>query len=112
MKKITYALLVTSLCFAGGCAQVQGLTGGLETESATTGTSASSSADDAALVSAVEDALNKESSLANADITVTANRGEVTLSGRVPDARTFNRAISAARTAAKRPVKAVDLVYP
>ena len=112
MKKITYALLATSLCFAGGCAQVQELTGSAETESATAGTSAPSSTDDAALVSAVEDALSKESSLADADITVTANRGEVTLSGRVPDARTFNRAISAARTAAKRPVKAVDLVYP
>ena len=112
MKKIIYALLAASLCFAEGCAQVQELTGSAGTESAPAGTSAPSSADDAALVSAVKDALSKESSLANADITVTANRGEVALSGRVPDARTFNRAISAARTAAKRPVKAVDLVYP
>ena len=112
MKKIAPALLAASLCFAGGCAQMQELTGGAETGSTTAGTNASSSPNDAALVSAVKDALSKEASLANADITVTVNQGEVTLSGRVPDARTFNRAISTARTAAKRPVKAVDLVYP
>ena len=112
MKKITYALLSINLCFTASCTQVQKL---VDDEPAVSlGAEPTSSPADAAIASAVETALRRDEMLADADVNVISNQGVVTLSGNVPNALAYNRAISIASRVrgVKRPVKAIDLSYP
>ncbi|MBK8752144.1 MAG: BON domain-containing protein [Candidatus Competibacteraceae bacterium] len=46
-----------------------------------------------------KDAFKQDPQLATASITVTVEKGVVTLSGNAPNAQTYNRAISVARSA-------------
>ena len=112
MKKITYALLLISLCLVASCTQVQERVDGEPTVSL--GDEQTPSAADAAIASAVETALRQDEMLADADVDVMANQGVITLSGNVPNALAYNRAISIAGRVrgVKRPVKAIDLSYP
>lgn len=113
--KPSACVLLSSVLWLGGCAMVPG-TG---TENTASGASAAAQtrparADDAAIIAAVKAALQQDELLTNAAIDVTADNGTVTLRGQVRDAFAYNRAISVASRVqgVKRPVRAVELVYP
>lgn len=64
---------------------------------------------DSELTSAVSNALQQDSQLAG--VSVSAEQGVVTLSGSVPSAQAYNRAISLARSASGRPPVASNLKF-
>jgi osmotically-inducible protein OsmY len=66
---------------------------------------------DSEIVSAIKDAFKQDEQLASAGINVTANQGVVTLSGNVPSAQAYNRAISLARSVTGRPPVAANLKF-
>ncbi len=111
IKKAAHAFLLLGLCWIGGCATTA------EDSSPDAGPSANQAKQgpsDAEITSTVKAALQKDDLLASSDITVTAEQGVVTLSGSVPNALAFNRAISVARRVpgVQPPVIAANLVYP
>jgi hyperosmotically inducible protein len=111
IKKAASALLLLGLCWMGGCATMG------EDSSPDAGPNASQSQqgpNDAEITSAVKAALKEDDLLATSDITVTAEQGVVTLSGSVPNALAYNRAISVARRVpgVQPPVVAANLIYP
>jgi len=111
IKKAAHALLLLSLCWMAGCATIT------EDSASETGPSTSQAkqgSSDAEITSAVKAAFQKDDLLASSDITVTAEQGVVTLSGSVPNALAYNRAISVARRVpgVQPPVVAANLVYP
>jgi osmotically-inducible protein OsmY len=69
---------------------------------------------DSDIASAIKDAFKQDPQLAAASITVTVEKGVVTLSGNAPNAQTYNRAISVARSApgVRPPVIATNLKFP
>lgn len=69
---------------------------------------------DSEIAAAIKDAFKQDSQLANADISVTVDNSMVTLSGNVPNAQTYNRAISLARgvPGVRPPVNASKLRFP
>jgi hyperosmotically inducible protein len=66
---------------------------------------------DSEIVAAIKDAYKQDEQLASANIGVTATQGVVTLSGSVPSAPAYNRAISLARSVTGRPPVAADLKF-
>ena len=68
---------------------------------------------DSDIVSAIKDAFKQDPQLAAASISVNASQGVVTLSGTVPSALVYNRAISVARSApgVRPPVNAANLKF-
>ena len=64
---------------------------------------------DSDMVSAIQDAFKQDAQLAG--INVSANQGVVTLSGSVPSAQAYNRAISVARSVTGRPPVATSLKF-
>ena len=109
MRKILLSvLLLFSLCLAGGCAVPGG--------GSTAGTSAGDGkgVSDAGITSAIKEAFKQDELLSSADIDVTTEQGVVTLSGSVPSAPAYNRAISLARRVpgVKPPVQVGNLMYP
>lgn len=119
MKSVNCVIL-SSVLWLGGCANLPDI--GLGTDStgesgagaATAATTRPAQADDAAIITAVKTALQQDDMLGGTAIDVTANDGVVTLRGQVADAFAYNRAISVASRVqgVKRPVRAVELVYP
>jgi osmotically-inducible protein OsmY len=94
------------LVFLGGCATPDGDTAGSDAavEEATPS--------DSEVASAVETALQEDEMFASAEIDVMVDQGVVTLSGNVPNAPAFNRAISVARRVpGVRYVIAPNLLY-
>ncbi len=71
-------------------------------------------ASDSEITSAIKDAFKQDPQLATASITITVEKGVVTLSGNTPNAQTYNRAISVARSApgVRPPVIATNLKFP
>jgi len=69
---------------------------------------------DSEITSAIKDAFKQDPQLAAASISVAVENGAVTLSGNVPNAQTYNRAISVARSApgVRPPVIATNLKFP
>ena len=69
---------------------------------------------DADITAAINDAFRQDSQLASANIAVAVDKGVVTLSGNAPNAQTYNRAISIARSApgVRPPVIASSLRFP
>lgn len=118
MKKILSASL--AMCLAGvvGCANMMGgssETSGTETSvSQQPGGEAPSGSSDASITTSVKEALRKDGMLGSLNIDVSTSKGVVTLSGNVPDALAYNRAISVARAVpgVRPPVRATNLVYP
>ena len=109
MKKILLsALLLLSLCLAGGCAAP----GGGTTEEA--GAGSGQGVSDSDISAAVKDAFKQDDLLASTSIEVATDKGVVTLSGSVPSAMAYTRAISLARRVpgVKPPVNVDNLVYP
>ena len=68
---------------------------------------------DSDIISTIKDAFKQDPQLAAAGINVSANQGVVTLSGTVPSALVYNRAISVARSApgVRPPVNAANLKF-
>jgi hyperosmotically inducible protein len=104
MRIIIFSLLLVFLVSITGCE--------------TTGSPGSSDIDsrpaDPAIESAVKTALQQDGLLASANIQVNADEGVVTLSGTVPNATAYLRALRIARDVdgVRPPVKAIDLTYP
>jgi hyperosmotically inducible protein len=111
IKKAAHVLLLLSLCWMAGCATT---TKDSTSETGSSASQARQGSSDAEITSAVKAALQKDDLLASSDITVTAEQGVVTLSGSVPNALAYNRAISVARRVpgVQPPVVAANLVYP
>lgn len=104
MPRILVVLLLTMLCFAGGCA----------TSGDSGGATATGGRSDSEITSAIEDAFKQDDLLAAASISVSTEQGVVTLSGSVPNALAYNRALSLARRVpgVRPPVLATGLTYP
>lgn len=68
---------------------------------------------DSEIVASIQNAFKQDPELAGASLNVSANGGVVTLSGNVPSAQAYNRAISLARNApgVRPPVKANGLNF-
>ncbi|MCC9002735.1 MAG: BON domain-containing protein, partial [Candidatus Competibacter sp.] len=62
----------------------------------------------------IKSAFKQDPELAAANISISSDNGVVTLSGSVPSAQTYNRAISVARSVdgVRPPVKASNLTFP
>ena len=103
------AALMTSGCVSmgGGSSDDSGSAGASLSDSSRPGPKMS----DSEIVSAIRDAYKQDEELASASINVTANQGVVTLSGRVPSAQVYNRAISVARSVTGRPPIASSLQF-
>ena len=109
MKKILLsALLLFSLCLTGGCAAP----GGGSTAETRAGDGKGVS--DSGITSTIKEAFKEDELLSSANIDVTTGQGVVTLSGSVPSALAYNRAISLARRVpgVKPPVQVGNLMYP
>jgi osmotically-inducible protein OsmY len=120
MNKFHLTLALLAALTTAGCAGM-GLGGG--SADSDSGTSAASLGDsgrggpkvsDSEITSTIKDAFKQDPELAAANITVNSDKGIVTLSGNVPNAQTYNRAISLARSVpgVRPPVKASNLKFP
>ncbi len=114
----TRTLLIPVLLAALATAGCAGLGGG----SSDSGSSAARSSDgsrggarvsDSDITSSIKDAFKQDPQLAAASISVAVDQGVVTLSGNVPSALVYNRAISVARSApgVRPPVNAANLKF-
>ncbi len=115
MNKLAFALALVAGLTTAGCVSMGG--GSSDESSAASTTSLSDSGrtgsklSDSEIVSAINDAYKQDQQLAGAGINVTANQGTVTLSGNVPSAQVYNRAISVARSVTGRPPIASNLNF-
>ena len=110
------ALLAAALA-AAGCATLGSSDSG-DSDSSSSATRSSggrggATVSDSDIVSAIKDAFKQDPQLAAASISVNASQGVVTLSGNVPSALVYNRAISVARSApgVRPPVNAASLKF-
>ena len=102
---------------AAGCA---GLGGGSDDSGTTSvaslreGGRGGPTVSDSEISSSIKDAFKQDPELAAANISVNSENGVVTLSGNVPNAQTYNRAISLARgmPGVRPPVRASNLKFP
>ena len=108
MHKLHLTLAFLAALTVSGCIS----TGGSSESSAAGSTLSESGApqmSDSELLSAVSEAFKQDSQLSG--VRVTAEQGVVNLSGSVPSAQAYNRAISLARTATGRPPVADNLKF-
>ena len=110
MKVIIRSLLLVAICVVSACTTTGSQTG-FGTDSFF---SDKERPNDNAIESAVKTALRQDSLLAAANIQVDANQGVVTLSGTVPNATAYLKALRIARDieGVRPPVKAIELKYP
>lgn len=101
MRKIFLVILLLGATLLGGCATSGGGAGG------------SGGTSDSDITAAVKDAFKQDEVLSSANIDVNTEKGVVTLSGAVPNAMAYTRAISLARRVpgVKPPVQASGLIY-
>ena len=104
MRRIFFAILLLGLGLITGCATSGG---------GSAGASAGGGASDSDITAAVKDAFKQDEVLSSASIEVNTDQGVVTLSGAVPNAMAYTRAISLARRVpgVKPPVQAANLTY-
>lgn len=102
MRKIFFAILLLGFGLITGCASSGGSAAG-----------AGGGASDSEITTAVKDAFKQDEVLSSANIDVSTDKGVVTLSGAVPNAMAYTRAISLARRVpgVKPPVQASNLTY-
>ncbi len=100
MRKIFFAILLLGLGLITGCATSGGAGGG-------------AGASDSDITAAVKDTFKQDEVLSSTNIEVNTEKGVVTLSGAVPNAMAYTRAISLARRVpgVKPPVQAANLTY-
>jgi hyperosmotically inducible protein len=115
MNKLPLTLALLAALTTAGCV---GMGGGSSSDDRVAGTASLSDSgrpgpkiSDSEIVSMIKDAFRQDEQLANAGINVTANQGVVTLSGSVPSAQAYNRAISLARSVTGRPPVAANLKF-
>ncbi|MBL8251761.1 MAG: BON domain-containing protein [Candidatus Competibacter sp.] len=114
---LSLALLI-ALATAGCSALNFGGRGGSDSDSSSTATLSGgrggAKASDSDITSSVKAAFKDDPELAAANISVSAESGVVTLSGNVPNAQSYNRAISLARgvPGVRPPVRAANLNFP
>ncbi|HRD67885.1 MAG TPA: BON domain-containing protein [Candidatus Competibacter sp.] len=116
MNKVYLALAFLAALTTAGCSGLSGF-GNKDSD---TGTDSSSSSrkgptvSDSEITSSIKDAFKQDPELAAANVSISSDNGVVTLSGTVPNAQTYNRAISLARevTGVRPPVKASNLKFP
>lgn len=118
MNKFYLALAFLAVLTTAGCSGL----GGFGNKDSDTGADSSSSSNsrsgpkvsDSEITSSIKDAFKQDSELATANISVNSNNGVVSLSGNVPSAQSYNRAISLARSVdgVRPPVMASDLKFP
>ena len=103
MRKIFFVIVLLGFGLITGCASSGG--------GSTAGSSGGAS--DSEITAAVKDALKQDEALSSAAIEVSTDQGVVTLSGAVPNAMAYTRAISLARRVpgVKPPVQASNLTY-
>lgn len=114
MSKFYLALAMLAALTATGCSSL-GL-GGSSTDSTATDASTTSGTpkvSDSEIVAAIKDSFKQDPEIASASLSVRSNNGVVTLSGNLPNAQTYNRAISLARNApgVRPPVRTSDLKF-
>lgn len=103
MRKILFAIVLLGFGLITGCASSGG-------GSAAGGSGGPS---DSEITAAVKDAFKQDEVLASTNIDVSTDQGVVTLSGAVPNAMAYTRAISLARRVpgVKPPVQVSSLTY-
>lgn len=107
MRKLHLTLVFLAAFTVSGCIS----TGGSSATSSSNslGESSAPQMSDSELAAAVKDALKQDSQLSG--VSVSAEQGVITLSGSVPSAQAYNRAISLARGATGRPPVADNLKF-
>ena len=120
MNKFYLTLAFLAALTAAGCSGI----GGFNNRDSDAGADSSSSSDstsrggpkvsDSDITASIKSAFKQDSELAAANISVTSDGGVVTLSGNVPNAQSYNRAISLARSVegVRPPVRASNLTFP
>jgi osmotically-inducible protein OsmY len=119
MNKFQLTLAFLAALATAGCASLGLGSGSTDSD----GTSTASRGDgarggpqvsDSEIIAAVKAAFKQDAQLATTDITVTADKGVVTLSGNVPNVQTYLRAGSLARNVpgVRPPVNVSNLRYP
>lgn len=116
MSKFFLALAFLAALATTGCAGIGGFT---NRDSDTGGSSADSrrsgpTVSDSDITASISSAFKQDPELAAANVSVNADNGVVTLSGNVPNAQSYNRAISLARSVdgVRPPVRAANLKFP
>lgn len=114
-RTLVIPVLLAALA-ATGCASLGGGSSNDRTGAANASDGGRSGAkvSDSDITSAIKDAFKQDPQLAAASISIAVENGAVTLSGNVPNAQTYNRAISVARSApgVRPPVIATNLKFP
>ena len=107
------AALATTGCASLGGGSSSDSDSGTATASLSDGGRGGAKVSDSDIAAAIKDAFKQDPQLATASITVTVEKGVVTLSGNAPNAQTYNRAISVARSApgVRPPVVATALKF-
>jgi hyperosmotically inducible protein len=116
MNKFLLTLPLLAALISAGCSGIGGFS---NRDSDTSGTGADSrrsgpKVSDSDITASIKSAFKLDPELAAANISVNSDNGVVTLSGSVPNAQTYNRAISVARSAegVRPPVRASNLTFP
>jgi len=114
MHQFYLALAMLAALTATGCSSL-GLGGSSTDKSASDSSTAAGvpKVGDAEIVAAIQDSFKQDSEIAGAGLNVSSNNGVVTLSGNLPNAQTYNRAISLARNVpgVRPPVRTSDLKF-
>ncbi|MBK8183985.1 MAG: BON domain-containing protein [Candidatus Competibacteraceae bacterium] len=108
------AILITTGCGSIGLGGGSADDGGGASATNLTGTRGGPKVSDSEITASIKEAFKQDPELAATNLNVSANNGVVSLSGNVPNAQTYNRAISLARSVAgvRPPVKASELRFP
>ena len=118
MNKGSFILALLAALTTAGCAGLGGGSSDSEGVSSTTSLSEGGrggpTVSDAEITSSIQSAFKQDSELAAANITVTVEKGVVTLSGNAPNVQAYLRAGSMARNApgVRPPVNVANLRYP
>ena len=109
MHKLHLTLAFLAAFTVSGCISTGGSSGDSSASGSALSDSGAAKMSDSELISAVNEAFKQDSQLSG--VRVTAEQGVVNLSGNVPSAQAYNRAISLARGATGRPPVADNLKF-
>jgi hyperosmotically inducible protein len=118
MNKLTVTLALLAALITAGCAGLGGDSsdgaGGSSTASSSDSRRGGPTVSDSEIASNIKEAFKQDPELAAANITVTVDKGVVTLSGSAPNVQAYLRAGSLARNVpgVRPPVNVSNLQYP
>ncbi len=119
MHKFQIILIFVASLITAGCGSMGLGSGSADGDSGSSTSSFASSrggpkVSDADITTAIKDAFKQDAELAAANLSVNADNGVVTLICNVPNAQSYNRAISLARNVngVRPPVRASGLKFP